>query len=243
MTTNLDNSTNAPWRHQAAWARHAYERRADLDWWRTNAPEDPRSLQARSWAYALLAFAKHTAVVATAADLDRVLDSLAPHQFAAIKMGFTRHLSRGGRRLSLRDELRLGKVSVRGRTATLLSVITHDSTREQLAKIIQQELPALLRDGLLAPASAENSAESISIKIDGIHGVRQLDLEGVALAGLTDAKAGRVLAAPHEWPPAVVQAAAQRLSQKAAQARSPLAVTAEENRWFPDVPWRHSDDR
>jgi hypothetical protein len=55
---------------------------------------------------------------------------------------------------------------------------------------------------------------------------------------MTEGQARQILAEPHEWPSTLVQAAAQRMTQKAARSRRALLTVAERNEWFPDVAWR-----
>lgn len=163
------------------------------------------------------------------------------HHIVALEAALVQHARQGGRRLDLHQDLRLRGLSVSERAAALISVVAHDSTREQLKKVTIAELPRLLHDGL-ADLVAVRELDNTTIKIDELRGTRLYRLEPLLevsrVTGLTDTSARQILTAPHDWPSNVVQVATQRLSQKAARAKEPLMITADEKDWLPGTFWR-----
>ena len=212
--------------------------RGDADWWRNDRKAATTDLDLRTWLFSILTTARAQVVVGCAVEIDAVAGALTPKHFrsleAALKAFAYTPLKR---EVSIRDALRLGKVSYSALALWLLRYVVGDTSVEQIDKKLVSNFADLLVPGMGDRRDLLRIVgETTTVKIESLKGTREVVPSGawagdIKLGAVTGAKAKEILTHPDEWPVEIVGRAIQQASANLNRLPS-IASVAEANRWF-----------
>jgi hypothetical protein len=234
----------APAAKAAQWVLSARQQGDDVTWWQQPPSVGDSAEQGiLIWAGALFTIAKIDVLCATVPQLNAFTASLPPRRKSQLLIAVADHQAAGarGRQRDVRELLRSGQLAPDPYIALLLYVVAFPSSQEELAKIVL----AGLEDVLPIPAVSRYlpellQASSRKVPFARMRGgpdddeLRHLLGSGTISVPST-ALAREVLSDPHLWPTVLVNVAIDKVS--AGLRRLPaLAVVAEHDDWFPEVP-------
>jgi len=123
--------------------------RGDLGWWRQDWDTVETDLHRRSWLFSVLTAAHTPVVLDLAADIDVATSALTPKHYRSLEAAVTVFVrSALKRQLSLREPLRLGRITYSARTLWLLGPLVTENSAEQVAKKLRAGFEDLLLPGM-----------------------------------------------------------------------------------------------
>ncbi|WP_349876143.1 hypothetical protein ABIH81_18550 [Micromonospora sp. HUAS YX12] len=224
----------------AAWLRQAGHHNADVGWWTRQRPPATDPLAARTWLCTLTLRAKAPVVAACIPTADELLSAMSPDHTASVLATVHRFCSQTApRRLDLYAQLHSRSVRPSPIAALLLYEVAFDTTRPELARIVLDDLPAVLRlreDVTRLALELMGEHQSRPPKQSVFAGTRPFIPPGTLypshrLGTVTGGFARRVLASPEQWPVDIVGGAA-RILASALSSQPPLAEIAAADGWF-----------
>jgi hypothetical protein len=232
-------ASGSEWQQLVAWSKAASDNRTESSWWLRQIPPVSDNLATEHWIFGLLLGASSRTIGELMTDLNALLDGLSGSTMLMLDQALVRGPGRIVRQVGLREEIRLGQVSIGPRTASLLRNIANDSTRQELDRILLANLLDMVKDEGISRSTlltiAINSTKVLPVS--GLHSTRCLLPSNwgsaVRIGTLSQAKARQVLAEPELWPTAIVQDAAQKATSKLASSLPALAIISDRDRWFP----------
>lgn len=230
----------SPWRAVAAWLQQATDNRREVEWWQNATPEyhGTRPLAALSFLVAALAVASTNVVAQMGDALNRLADDMDRRQWAAATQALHRYAQNVAthRKLNLADAMRTRQFLPNARLAVAMWHISQTTTQSRLVRVVTADLTQLWNAG---PSVRTAVQEVVALAdqpftVDQLRGARA-DLPITVLApsavkSINQRVAEQVLAAPHDWPTAVVRRASDCLAARLDK-QPPVALVAEQRDW------------
>lgn len=206
--------------------------RDDPTWWDAQLPEDP--LQQRLWLFAVFSHARSSVLTLLIPRVDEIVRGLRSKHYRSLQLSLKRMAPAA---LDLQEPLRLNLIDPDVRTLWLIRGLCTEGTRSQIDKRIRSSLSEVLAAGVidtwdLFRAVGASKTTPVAMFRGCRSSVSGGGLEHLRLGVISMALAREVVAAPEEWPVAIVSQALGRASSALAQL-PPFGQIATKEGWFP----------